>query len=119
MCGIVGERLIKDVLRASVCVRRYDKIEQPSDDAFDHLEKVEVRGLMLFGWKAGLLRDDAKRAAVDLGEHRNTYAHARGKEPVKDAMKALTLLHAIVESTVSILAIHDIREGKFVRKEQA
>jgi hypothetical protein len=119
MCGIVGERLIKDVLRASVLIERDGNVEHPSDAAFDQMEYVDARGIVQFLRRAQLLDDDAAKAAIGLGELRNRYAHARGKKPAEDALEAIKLLDAIVSGTVSALKDHEIREGRFVRKERA
>jgi hypothetical protein len=48
MCGIVGERIIKDVLRASVRLEKDGVIHIPQDKAFDQLEYVEVAGIIRF-----------------------------------------------------------------------
>ncbi|VVB63563.1 Uncharacterised protein [uncultured archaeon] len=97
MCGIVGERLIKDMLRASVLIEKYGQNQRPSDAAFDQLEQVGVRRIVDFLNKTGLLSDDAAKAARELGEIRNIYAHASGKNPKKDAINSITFLHTIVE----------------------
>src|SRR5262249_36462670 len=119
MCGIVGERLVKDVLRANILIRNDGMPKPPPDVAFDQLERIEVIGIIRFLKEAGLLSDEAKKAATKLGELRNIYAHAQGKEPNQDALKAIKLLHSVVEGTVSILKDFEIRDGVFVRKEQA
>jgi hypothetical protein len=65
---------------------------------------------------AELLSEDAAKAADKLGELRNAYAHARGKDPQKDAIGAIKWLHLLVEGTVSVLRDFEIRDGIFVRK---
>ena len=87
MCGIVGERLVKDVFRASVLVERNGRSERPDENAFDQIERVEVSALTNFLWKSSLLSDDAASAAKKLGELRNSYAHARGKNPAVSVFK--------------------------------
>jgi len=76
MCGIVGERIIKDVLRASVRIEKDGIVGVPQDKAFDQLEHVEVGGMIRFLKEAELLVADAAKAAEDLGRLRNQYAHA-------------------------------------------
>ena len=116
MCGIVGERLVKDVLRASVLVEKDGKPQRPADVAFDQLERVEVNGIVRFLKEAELLSADSAKAARTLGELRNQYAHARGKKPQRDALKAIKLLHTLVEGTVSMFKDFEIKDGVFVRK---
>jgi hypothetical protein len=116
MSGIVGERLVKDVIRASVLVERKGTVERPTEKAFDQLERVDVTSLVQFAGRVGLLSDKAEEAARKLGELRNDYAHARGKKPPEDAKKALAYLHVIVEDTVSLFAEYELQEGKFVKK---
>lgn len=119
MCGIVGERLIKDVARASILVERDGHAHRPKESAFDQLERVEINGIVRFLQEADLLSGDAANAAKKLGELRNGYAHARGKDAEKDAAEAITLLHALVEGTVSVFKDFEIRDGALVRKGTA
>jgi len=116
MCGIVGERLVKDMLRASVMIRRDGKAEQPTDEVFDQLEYVDSKGIIQFLKKADILGEEAASAAKELSELRNKYAHARGKDPSADAIKAIKILHVLVEGTVSVFKDFEIRDGKFVLK---
>jgi len=116
MCGVVGERLVKDVLRVSVLVQKEGGPQPPPDVALDQLERVEVNGIVRFLEKAELLDVKAARAAAALGELRNKYAHARGKKPQGDALEAIKLLHVLVEGTVSVFKDFEIKEGALVRK---
>ena len=116
MCGIVGERLVKDFLPASILVERGDGPERPSDEAFDQLERVEVWALVQFLKKTALLSDDAAKAWQELGTLRNKYAHARGKDPQPEALEAIQYLHTLVEGTVSVFKDHEIKEGVFAKK---
>jgi hypothetical protein len=116
MCGIVGERLVKDVLRASVLVEHTGEAKRPTEAAFDQLERVETSGLARFLKEAELLTEDAARAADKLAQLRNGYAHARGKDPSKDAIEAIRLLHILVEATVSVFKDFEIRDGALVPK---
>jgi hypothetical protein len=116
MCGIVGERLVKDVLRASVLVQQGGVPQPPPEAAFNQLERVEVNGIIRFLKEAGLLSAEAAKAADSLGQLRNQYAHARGQSPQPDALKAITLLHTLVEDTVSVFKEFEIKDGIFVRK---
>ena len=116
MCGIVGERLAKDVLRVSIMVEKDGKTERPTQAAFDQLERIEVSGIVRFLKKAELLSSEAAKAADRLGQLRNDYAHARGKEPQMDALQAIKLLHALVEGTVSVFKDFEIKDGAFARK---
>jgi hypothetical protein len=117
MCGIVSERIIKDLLRASIWIEKDGKAEKPGSEAFEELEHAEVYRLAKFFLKNGLLSKEAFRAAQELGQIRNKYAHARGGQPQDDALKAIKLLHQVVEGTVSIFKDHEIKDGKFVRKK--
>jgi hypothetical protein len=120
MCGIVGERLIKDMFREAVLIFKEGQPPfRPKSEAFDQLERVEVNGIIRFLNEAGLLDDAAKKAAEDLVGLRNKYAHARGKEPEADAIKAVKWLHGLVEGTVSVFKSFEIKDGAFVRKAEA
>ena len=117
MCGIVGERLIKDSLRNSVLIEKEGKNQRPSEDAFDQLERVEMFGIINFLKVSGLLSNDAATAAQKLGKLRNDYAHSRGKDPEKDAIEAVKYLHTIVEDTVSVFKGFDLQHGVMVLKD--
>ncbi len=118
MCGIVAERLVKDTLRLSVCLRRGNVATIPPETAFDQLERVEVRGIINFLKEGDLLSEEAAKAAISLGELRNAYAHARGRSQQSDALKAILFLHSLVEGTVSVFKDHEIQDGAFVPKQR-
>lgn len=117
ICGIVGERLAKDMFRSCVLIQKTDSPETPPDEALDQLERVELYGIVNFLKAAKILSKDAARAAKKLGELRNDYAHARGKDPQKDALTAIQLLHTLVEDTVSILKHYKFDAGRLVPRE--
>lgn len=119
MCGIVGERITKDVLRTSLLVRRGNEAVVPSEAALDQFERVEVRGLISFAKESALLSSKSADAAIKLGELRNKYAHARGQKPQEDALTAIKLLHVLVEDTVSVFKEYDIKDGILVRRTGA
>ncbi len=102
MCGIVGERYSKDLLRASVLTKNEGAVSTPSEDAFKYLERVEISGIIGFLKETGTLADNAAKAAKDLCELRNSYAHARGKEFGRDARKAIELLHTLIDRTAPL-----------------
>jgi hypothetical protein len=117
MCGIVGERLIKDVLREHVLIKKDEKLISPDKNAFDQLERLEVYGIVNFLNATGLLNKDATEAAQALGKLRNNYAHSRGKNPQEDAIKAIKYLHRIVNDTVSIFKDFDLTHGVMMFKD--
>jgi len=116
MCGIVGERLIKDVFRACVLVQKNGHPQVPAETAFDQFEHVEVSGIIKFLEKADLLSPEAASAATKLGEVRNRYVHARGKEPDSDALRSIKFLHTLIEGTVSVMKDFEFKDGALVRK---
>jgi hypothetical protein len=111
MCGIVGERLVKDAFRASVLLQKGGPPQPPSNAALDQLERVEVSGIVRFLKEAELLSGEAAKAAERLCELRNQYAHARGKSSQSDALKAIKLLHILVEATVAVFTF-EIRDDE-------
>jgi hypothetical protein len=116
MCGIVGERLIKDAFRTSLLIGKAGSIVSPTDAALDQLERIDVSSIVRFLNEAELLGDEARKAAESLGQLRNQYAHARGKDPHADAVSAITKLHTLVEDTVSVFKDFEITDGGFARK---
>jgi hypothetical protein len=119
MCGVVGERLVKDLFRSSILVEKNGQVRRPDEVAFNQFEHIEVSGIVRFLGNAELLSNEAIKAAVKLGELRNRYAHARGQDPQKDALDAIRLLHALVEDTVSVFKDFEIRNGAFMRKVES
>ena len=116
MCGIVGERIIKDELRASVLIEKGDEKQSPDSTAFDQFERVDVSSIARFLNKAEILSIETCNAAIKLIELRNKYAHARGEKPEEDAVEAIKWLHALIEGTVSIFKDFEIKDGVFVKK---
>jgi len=116
MCGIVAERILKDVMRRHVYTVTRNGLSRPSDKAFDQLERVDIRSITQFLAEANLIDADVRKAAIDLGDLRNKYAHARGHNPESDALKAIEHMHKIVEGTVSVFRDFTIRDGRLVRK---
>lgn len=114
MCGIVGERIVKDTLRASVLVHKGGSAMVPTERAFDQFERVEVSGIVRFLKEAEILSADTAKAAEGLSELRNQYAHARGKSHTDDAKRSIKLLHDLVEGTVSIFKDFDVKNGNLV-----
>lgn len=117
MCGIVAERIVKDTLRSALHVQRGQDMHAPTDEAFDQLERVEISGLIRFIGTCGIVSTEVQKAAEKLGQLRNDYAHARGRKPKSDALKAIKLLHQIVEGTVSVFKDFKIYEGKLVPRD--
>ena len=118
MCGIVGERLVKDTIRASVLVRRDGLAVRPTQVAFDQLERIDSSSLCRFLKETQLLNDSAVTAANKLGQLRNSYAHARGRNARGDAAEAIKLLHTLVEDTVSVFKDFGINNGALVLKDK-
>jgi hypothetical protein len=116
MCGIVGERLIKDTFRASILTYKAGTAIIPPEEAFEQFERVDVSGISRFLKKAGVLTEEGEKAAHKLSELRNGYAHARGKEPATDAVTAIKHLHELIESTVSVFKDFEITEKGLVKR---
>lgn len=103
MSGIVGERMIKNLLQASIRLVKEEQVVTPEDKAIDRLEKLELSIIAKFLWSAGLLPEDAFRAHEALSELRNTYAHAQGSSPKEDAKKSIELMHRLMYVVAPIL----------------
>jgi len=61
MCGIVAERLAKDVLRAALLIQRSGTPMAPSETAFAQLERVDASAIFRFLKEADLLSMAAAR----------------------------------------------------------
>ena len=77
-----------------------------------------MNGIVRFLGKAELLNVDAAKAALKLGEMRNQYAHARGQNPEDDAIKAIKLLHVLIEDTVSVFKEFELEAGALTPKKR-
>ena len=91
-------------------------MQSPESTAFDQFERVDVSSIIRFLKEAGILSKEAAKAAKDLIELRNDYAHARGKDRKKHAKEAIQRLHTLIEDTVSAFKDFEIKDGVFVRK---
>ena len=118
MCGIVGERLVKDMFRESMLVWQGGHVDNPPSAALNQLERVESSSLRRFLKEAGLLSDEAAKAADKLTDLRNKYAHARGENTQADAAKAVGLLDTLIEGTVSVFKDFTIKDGALVPRER-
>jgi hypothetical protein len=116
MCGIVGERLLKDMFRASILIQKAGQLTIPASAALDQLERTGARAIAEFLSECGLLGDAAQQAAEKLQTLRNRYAHASGSNPQEDAISAIKFLHCIVEGTVSVFKDFELRNGKLVQR---
>ena len=113
MSGIVAERLVKDLLRQTIMVSKVDgKPERPNDRAFDQLERVDMSSLVKFCKEIGLIDPTTSSAVTELYELRNKYAHGRGKDAIKDSLKAIGMVHQLVETTVSIKSDFEFIDGR-------
>ncbi|MBI3127105.1 MAG: hypothetical protein HYZ11_05840 [Candidatus Tectomicrobia bacterium] len=107
MCGIASERIVKDVLGEGLAVRKDDEALDLPEEAIPEIDRFELSAIARFLTKAGLLTPEARKAVLDLAELRNRYAHGSGAKPREDALKALELLHDVVNRTVSLFAGHE------------
>ncbi len=114
MCGIAGERILKDVLRAALRVAIGEAVRTPSASALDQLEYVEASAIARFLSRVTLITEDGAKAAEKLQQLRNAYAHARGKDAQGDALKAITHLHRLIEGSVSVFRTYEIENGRLV-----
>lgn len=107
MCGIASERIVKDVLGQGLAVWQDDEVAALPEEAIPELDRFELSAIARFLTKAGLLVPDARKAVLDLAELRNRYAHSPGTKPREDALKAIGLLHDVVNRTVSLFRGHE------------
>jgi hypothetical protein len=119
MCGIAAERIILDAFKASLRVEVDGSVKMADNDARIELEGVGAKAISLFLIHAGVLDSSLKKPLRELGELRNAYAHASGKNPQADAEAAMRHLHAIVNRTVSVFHDHELRNGVLVRKARS
>lgn len=79
MCGIVGERLVKDVLRSSVLIQKHGAATAPSEKALDQFERVKSTGSLVFSKK---LRFSVMRPQkpLEISVHCVTPIHMRAEK---------------------------------------
>jgi hypothetical protein len=100
--GITCERILKDIAARSLRLTREGATLALPEAALEHLDWFEHSRIARFLAACELISVDVRKAALDLGELRNRYAHGSGTNPEADALKAVTLLHTVVEGTVSL-----------------
>jgi len=116
MCGIVAERIVKDIFSRTLLVVSGAKATAPNLKAKKDLESFGAKEICDFLIDSGILDENLRSPLKGLGELRNKYAHAGGKKPEEDARKSIKHLHSIVEGTVSVFREFDVQHGKLVRK---
>ncbi|MBA7494723.1 hypothetical protein ES702_05300 [subsurface metagenome] len=117
MCGIVAERIVKDIFSRNLLVVAGAKITTPNQKAKKDLESFGAKEVCEFLIDSGVLNENLWSPLKSLGELRNKYAHAGGKKPEEDARKSIKHLHSIVDGTVSVFREFAVRHGKLVRKK--
>lgn len=105
MCGIVGERILMDRARDFVFVKgkKPMMVVPLPEEAASELEYLGTNRLIGFLVSAGALDESAAKSARRLSDLRNTYAHARGKDPHSDSRSAIKWLHELIDGTVSLM----------------
>lgn len=111
MCGITSERIVKDVLRQHIVIRRRRRYIKLPKAAVPELDRFELVATARFLAKAGLLEEAVRTNIQKLAELRNTYAHGSGQNPQSDSLRALEWLHDIIDRTVSIFKDHPPRSS--------
>ena len=117
MCGIVAERIVKDIFSRNLLVISGAKVTPPNQKATKDLESFGAKEICEFLIDSGVVDEDLRSPLKALGELRNKYAHAGGKKPEEDAREAVSHLHSIIDGTVSVFRNFTVREGKLVRKK--
>jgi len=103
-CGITCERILKDIAARSLRLMREGTAIALPEAAVEHLDWFEHSRMARLLAACELITADVRKAALDLGELRNRYAHGSGTSPEADALRAVRLLHTVVEGTVSLLS---------------
>jgi hypothetical protein len=118
MSGIVAERLVKDLLRQRIMVSKDDGDPvKPTEEALDQLERVDMSSLVRFCKETKLIDSPTSIAVTALYELRNKYAHGRGKGAAEDSLKAIGLVHQLVEATVSIKPDFEFINGRLLHRK--
>jgi hypothetical protein len=103
-CGITCERVLKDVAARSLRLQQDGPATSLPEAALEHLDWFEHSRVARFLAACGLITPEVRKAALDLGELRNRYAHGSGTNAEVDAFKAVSHLHTIIEGTVSLFS---------------
>jgi len=114
MCGVVSERIAKDILRRIILIKKLDKAK-PSK-FFKQLDRIPIEVVRELIIAAGAVDSSIRSVFVDLSSLRDKYVHARRAGSQEDAQKAIKYLHEIVEETVSVFKRYKIQQGKLVPK---
>jgi hypothetical protein len=102
MCGIASEKILKDLIKRKFALRTRGKVVAVPDSVLAALERVEISTLIRILFSADALDRDARKAAQELTELRNKYAHGVGVDASTDALRAIRLLDGVVDGTVSL-----------------
>ncbi len=98
MCGITFERFQRDKARPY--------------GAKSRAQMPEIREILS---RVKVLEKESLQFCKDMATMRNAYAHGRGQNPKRDALKALTWLHKLIEKETSLMRNYQIRHGALFR----
>jgi len=118
VAGVTAERILRDLLRASLRVTSGDVAVPIPDVAAKHIDRLSMEDVREFLIKAGKLDSGLRKAAQQLAALRNKYAHGGGTASGNDARAAVDYLHEIVEGTVSVFRDYEIDEGVLVPRRR-
>ncbi len=116
MCGITAERIAQDLLRVTILFRKGKMGLPPTAEQGKQLEQIPLETVRELLIATKVIENDLKSQFTKIAKLRNKYAHGRGRNPHKDAIKAISSLHQVIEGTVSVFKRFDIKNGKFVPK---
>ncbi len=111
MCGITAERILLDLFKKTLAASVADKLPTVSDAARRALEKAGAKAITHFLVHVGALKKEAFKPLQELAALRNKYAHAAGSNEMTDALRAIQLLHCLIEATVSVFNDREANGG--------
>lgn len=118
MCGIVAERIVKDIFQKAIFVRKGKYVTNVRSDEALILDRFPAKEICNFLIKCEIIDKKIAKDFEELGVLRNKYVHAGAKASQDDAELAIKHLHRIVENTVSVFKNYSIKEGKLVPKRK-
>lgn len=117
MCGITAERIVSDIFAATILIRRDRTTAVPASPTALKQLRPGARQIREFLEACGVLSAEKKKQLEELATLRNKYTHATGDASASDAVESLTILHRVVEGTVSVFKDFKIHQGKLIPRE--
>ena len=117
LSGMTAEKIAKEYLVKHIEFIKNGKPIEKDEDLIEYIYRIEMNTVRELLVKSGIIEKKLRKPFQEIMRIRNKYVHGRGKNPEKDANKAIDYLHKIVDGTIFVLKDYALKDGFLVQKE--